>query len=337
MPLLAVPNWSLGRERTVIRQAIDYLDDAPVTVHFAEADIDHNRTVTAFSGTPANVQKTLLELAQIFLPAVNLQRHTGVHPRIGGLDVCPFIPIPPVTIPSQKAATSETYSQKQSLSHQGGDPLLIAKPDEIFSPEDADSLKNFITDTAQLLTEAHQIPIFLYEHSAPGKSLPNLRRGGFGQLINQTLAPDFGPDQAHPHLGATVLGWRDFLIALNINFPDVPGALAAMQHIAAQIRHERKKGNTLFSGVRALGLELQAQEIAQVSLNITQPNATQFDELITFIEDLAAKQGHHDAYTQLIGVIRDTDVERTLKIHARPAQVVPTRLATSWQTDWNKL
>lgn len=327
MPILAVPNWSIGRERTVLRQAFDFLENTPVTVHFAEADIDHNRTVTAFSGTPHNVEQTLVGLAEILLPAINLQRHTGVHPRIGGLDVCPFIPIPELGTKSEA---------RSSLPAGEGVDNNSKSAKYIHTQTQESALQAFITETAQLLSQTHQIPIFLYEHSAPGKSLPNLRKGGFGELINRPLTPDFGPNQAHPHLGATVLGWRDFLIALNINFPNTPGAFETMRHIAAQIRHERQANNPLFAGVRALGLELQAQEIAQVSLNITQPDTTNFDEIISFIEDLGAKQGHNEAYTQLIGVIRDTDIERTLKIHPRPAQIVPTRQATSWQTDWNQ-
>jgi glutamate formiminotransferase len=315
MPLLTVPNWSLGRERSVLREAFDFLAAAPVTVHYAEADIDHNRTVTAFSGTPTNVQQTLLSLAEIFLPCINLQRHTGVHPRIGGLDVCPFIPLP-------KLKCSPTHNPSKEGEETRG--VWIGE----------ENLNDFIHQTAQLLAEAHNIPIYLYEHSAPGKTLPNLRKGGFGALLNQELHPDFGPNQAHPHLGATVLGWRDFLVALNINFVNQPGAGDIMRQIASHIREKRRKGDPLFAGVRALGLELQAQEIAQLSLNITQPDTTDFDKIITTIEDFAGKSNIIEGYPQLIGVIRDIDIERSTKIFARPEQVVQTRLATNWTQDW---
>lgn len=302
MPLLAVPNWSLGRERSVLRQAFDYLAGQPVTVHYAEADIDHNRTVTAFSGTPQSVCDTLLGLAEIILPCIDLQRHTGVHPRIGGLDVCPFVPLPPVS-PQPGNPSSEAISQ-------------------------------FVANTARALADAHGIPIFLYEHSAPGRSLPNLRKGGFGGLLDRELDPDFGPCRAHPHLGATVLGWRDFLVALNVNFPDAPGASDVMRLIAAQIRDKRRKGDPLFAGVRALGLQLQAQSIAQLSMNITQPDTADFDGIVDSIRESAGKHGVSDGYTQLIGVIRDTDVEHSVTIFPRIEQIVPTRTATSWTEDW---
>jgi|GEM_PF-508183 len=346
MPLLTVPNWSLGRERTVLREAFDFLDSAPVTVHYAESDIDHNRTVTAFSGTPTNVQTTLLGLAEIILPSVNLQRHTGVHPRIGGLDVCPFIPLPPLRVNGETRQVDDRQSTNSSDAEfpspslgrgRGG----VGKGNNAggganTQQEDADSLQKFITQTAQLLADTHDIPIFLYEHSAPGRSLPNLRKGGFGALLNQELNPDFGPNHAHNHLGATVLGWRDFLVALNVNFPNQPGAPDAMRQIASLIREKRRKGDPLFAGVRALGLELQAQEITQLSMNITVPDTANFDKIISTIEELAAKSGITDGYPQLIGVIRDTDIERSTKIYARPQQVVQTRLATDWQLDWNQ-
>ena len=323
MPLLTVPNWSLGRERSVLREAFDFLESSPVTVHYAEADIDHNRTVTAFSGTPQNVQSTLLALAEIFLPCINLQRHTGVHPRIGGLDVCPFIPLPSLTIHSPSPALGRGYGgveDNNSANCESGNQI--------------DSLNNFIAQTAQLLTEAHNIPIFLYEHSAPGRSLPNLRKGGFGGLLNQQLQPDFGPTQAHPHLGATVLGWRDFLVALNVNFPNSESAPQTMRYIADQIREKRRKGDPLFAGVRALGLELQAQEIAQLSMNTTQPDTADFDAIIEYIQEQAGKAGINDGYTQLIGVIRDTYIERSTKIYAATNQIIQTRIATTWQEDW---
>ena len=415
MPLLTVPNWSLGRERTVLREAFDFLDSAPVTVHYAEADIDHNRTVTAFSGTPANVQSTLLALAEIFLPCINLQRHTGVHPRIGGLDVCPFIPLPNATqgVPpfhpsregtggrgewvgentggtgaplplgeglreGSQSTDSASKSEGSSLPSRGGEGVgwhstdsgVHLSPGEALKegpqsanqppPQDWGGIKGgvdenmggtgkasdplneihllhaFINETAQLLADAHQIPIFLYEHSAPGKSLPNLRKGGFGGLLNQELRPDFGPNKAHQYLGATVLDWRDFLVALNVNFPNSPGAVDTMKHIADKIREKRRGGDPQFAGVRALGLELQAQEIAQLSMNITAPDATDFDAIITYIEEQAGKAGINDGYSQLIGVIRDTDIERSTKIFANTTQIVQTRLATNWQEDWPK-
>jgi len=303
MPLLTVPNWSIGRERTVLRQVFDALDSASVTVHYAEADIDHNRTVTAFSGTPENVKSTLFEIARLILPAVNLNRHFGVHPRIGGLDVCPFIPLP--------------------------------------EPGDPTELHSFIRSIGEEFASEFEVPVFLYEKSATaGKtnSLPVLRKGGFGGLQNKALSPDFGPNQIHPYIGATVMGHRDFLLAMNMNFPTGepnPNATANVKAIAEMIRNKRQAGEPNFAGVRALGFELTAQSLAQVSLNITDPDHIDLDQLIDFISQEAMTRGLGEGYPQLIGVIRDTDIERSVKIAAKQSQVVPTRIATDWKSDWS--
>ncbi|MES1228344.1 MAG: hypothetical protein ABUL72_06705, partial [Armatimonadota bacterium] len=79
--ILTVPNWSVGRERMLVRQMKDLLESQPVDLHYCQADIDHNRTVTAFSGEVSFVLDALDGLCQLVMPSVNLQRHTGVHPR----------------------------------------------------------------------------------------------------------------------------------------------------------------------------------------------------------------------------------------------------------------
>ncbi len=302
MPVLAVPNWSIGRERTVIRQAFDYLAESPVKVHYAEADVDHNRTVTAYSGAPEDVREVTLGLARILLPAIDLKRHMGVHPRIGALDVCPFLPMP--------------------------------------DPAEPESFLNFVDSVAAAFADEFDVPVFMYERSArPGHiaRLPVLRRGGFGGLLDRDLNADFGPSRVHPHLGATVMGWRDPLIALNVNFPADPmvNSLGIVGQIAATIRQHRRAGNARFTGVRALGLELTAQGIAQVSLNLTRPDDMSADDLVRYIYDSADKLGLAKGYPQLIGVIRDVDVERSVEVCAHVDQIVPTRLATSWNEGWS--
>lgn len=292
--LLTVPNWSIGRERAVIRQVRDLLESAPVDLHYCQADIDHNRTVTAFSGSKQDVKTTLFHLADLILPAIDLQRHRGVHPRIGGLDVCPFIPLP--------------------------DPV----------GEDALEFGEWVDGLAQEFAERFDIPVYLYEKSEKGHhraDLPSLRRGGFGGLLDKTLKPDFGPDHVHPHLGATVLGWRNFLIAFNINYRSQNSE--AVERIAQKIRQLRREKNPNFLGVRALGLTLSARELVQVSLNVTKPDLTPLDPIIEFIEEMANRLGLEDGYPELIGVIRDVDIERSVKIMFRPEQVIETRLFTN--------
>lgn len=298
MHVLTVPNWSFGRERGLLREVVDLLEAAPVTVHFAEADIDHNRTVTAFSGELLAVRETLLELGDLILPGLDLQRHRGVHPRIGGLDVCPFIPL-------------------SSLEGRG-----------------AAEFGAWVDETAALVAERYQMPVYLYELSArPGhlSDLPTLRKGGFGSLLDRDLSPDFGPTRVHPHLGATVMGWRSFLVALNVNFKG--DNLDAVERIAHKMRQMRRNGDPRLRGVRVLGLPLPAQGMVQVSMNITRPDEVLIDPVIDFITQHGSLYGFKEHFTQLIGVIRDVDLERSVLVNYRPEQLIATRQYQSEASD----
>ena len=231
----------------------DLLEGASVELHYCQADIDHNRTVTAFSGQAGQVLGALDGLCQLVMPSVNLQRHTGVHPRIGALDVLPFVALP------------------------GGLPehelVLLSR------------------GVASWLSETFEVPVFLYDKSAtkPHADLPHFRKGGFGGMLGRELEPDFGPTAVHPHMGATVVGVRDFLVALNVNFRG--SNLAVVETIAAHVRERRKARVPGWSGVRALGLPLAAQEMVQVSLNITKPDQTPIDPIVEWITGQAVGQG----------------------------------------------
>ncbi|MCU0316689.1 MAG: hypothetical protein MUC92_08860 [Fimbriimonadaceae bacterium] len=284
MKVLTVPNWSFGRDRSLFRSVRDLLEQSNVTTHFCEGDLDHNRTVTAFSGESEEVKKILLSLADLILPSINLQRHVGVHPRIGGLDVCPFLPLtktPPI------------------------------------------NFNDWVRVVAQEFAETHRVPVYLYEKSASPErkaDLPSLRKGGFGGLLDRPLDPDFGPNQVNPYLGASVFGWREFLIAMNVNLRGEN--LAFSQKVAQMIRRNRQDKVPGFSGVRALGLPLATQGLVQVSLNLTQPHASPIDDVITFVEQQAEKAGEEVAWPELIGVILDQCLEHATKLPFRPEQVV---------------
>ncbi|MBX3095922.1 MAG: hypothetical protein KF812_03595 [Fimbriimonadaceae bacterium] len=286
--VLTVPNWSFGRDRRLLAAVQELLVSAPVNLHFAESDPDHNRTVTAFSGRREDVGKALLDLCALILPAVDLNRHMGVHPRIGALDVCPFVPL--------------------------WQPV---------SPGEAADLNLWIRGFGRTFAEQFEVPVFLYEHSETGNhasDLPSLRRLGFGGLMDQTLAPDFGPDCIHPFCGATVMGHRDFLLAVNVNLQN-PDASAA-QTVASVIRRKRRLGDPLFTGVRALGLALGIQGISQVSMNITKPDLIQLDPLLEWVSGECDRRGATTAFYELIGVIRDRDMEHTTRLHPHPEQIV---------------
>lgn len=284
MILLTVPNWSFGRSKAMLRCFGDALTARGVQVHYLRGDLDHNRTVSAFSGSPEAVRSAVLDLADRAFDAIDLSRHVGVHPRIGALDVLPFV---------------------------------------VVRPEDLPEALSFAEELGRSLAERYDIPVFLYERSERGRhegDLPSLRRGGFGGMLERELRPDFGPPRAHPRLGATVVGVRDPLVALNVDLRH-PMANVARQ-IASEIRERRTQGDPKFLGVRALGLTLPSRELSQVSLNVTLPDLTPLDPIVEWIEGRALELGVASAGAELIGVIPERHLEGATRVPFDQAQVV---------------
>jgi glutamate formiminotransferase len=281
--VLAVPNWSFGRDNGLLRAMRDLLEVGGVEIHFLKGDVDHNRTVSAFSGPADQVKEQLFQLAALVLPSIDLNRHLGCHPRIGALDVCPFIP--------------------------------MGEPEEGFG--------DWVRSCGDELAERFDLPVFLYEKSSNGRALPGLRRQGFGGLLAGEIDPDFGPRRAHPRLGATVLGWRSFLIALNVNLKtEDPGpALTLARHV----RDRRRDGDPMFRGVRALGFALPSQGLTQLSMNLTMPDHTPIDPILKWAQEHAALIGIESAGPELIGVIRPRDLEHAVELPFDPRQVVEMR------------
>jgi glutamate formiminotransferase len=286
MRVLTVPNWSFGRNRHLDRRFDEILEAADVAVHFLEGDVDHNRTVSAFSGEWDVVTAVLMELATEAFEVIDLNRHVGVHPRVGALDVCPFVPL--------------------------GETVAL-------------DLLPRVEDFATMLAARFELPVFLYEKSERGhheSALPMLRKGGFGgMLLREEIGADFGPARAHPHLGATVMGVRDFLVAMNANLKGTAN-LALAKDLARQIRNLRQEGDPRFLGVRALGLPLASQDRAQVSLNVTLPDLTPLDPILVWVRIRASEGGTVVAENELIGVIREKDLPSATRLPIRPAQVV---------------
>jgi glutamate formiminotransferase len=286
MRILTIPNWSFGRDASLLDKFEEALALAGVTVHYAASDADHNRTVTAFSGELAQVETGLMALCELAFQFIDMRTHRGVHPRLGALDVCPFVPLE-----IGGAALREALALAERVSSR--------------------------------IAGAYDLPVFLYEKSERGRheaDLPALRRGGFEGLFTRELRPDFGPAHPHPKLGATVLGVRDFLIALNVDLNTE--ILDVAQDIAREIREYRADGDPRFLGVRALGIALESRHLTQVSMNLTLPDSTPIDPIIDWIETRAAEEGILVASTELIGVIRDRDLINATELHVDPRQVV---------------
>jgi len=285
MRVLTVPNWSFGRDRDLLALFGDLLSGWDgLTVHYLRSDVDHNRTVSAFSGPADRVFERLERLAEAAFERIDLNRHIGVHPRVGALDVCPFLRL-------------------------GTEPYPLQLKIEAF---------------AAGFAEKFGVPVFLYEQSERGRhpaDLPTLRKGGFGgMLLKGHIEPDFGPDHAHPRLGATIMGERPWLLAFNLNFwgDDV----SAAKTVAKEIRNRRNEGEPMFEHVRALGFFLTSREMVQVSLNVTRPELTSLNPLIERVTAMASRYGLQFAETELIGVIRASDAVRATRLKIDPAQIV---------------
>jgi glutamate formiminotransferase len=284
MRLLTVPNWSFGRDRALLQRCREVLGDASVEVHYCASDVDHNRTVTAFSGDAEAVMAGLRDLADLVLPSIDLNRHMGVHPRIGGMDVCPFVIL-----------------DDSTLAH----------------------VNQVVQAFGEGLAERWEIPIYLYEKSEMGRheaDLPSLRRGGFGALAGKELRPDYGPTQAHPRLGVTVMGVRDFLIAINVNLRTEE--LSHAKEIAKIVRGLRSEGDERFLGVRALAFPLNSRSLTQVSLNLTLPDLTPVDAIVEWVAYQATKRNIALMGTELIGVIREKDLGGASRLSVDRDQIV---------------
>ena len=273
MKILAVPNWTFF-DPELCERGIRH-SCGGVIVHYAQGDVDHGRTVTAFSGESAAVFDAMDALCDNFLSDIDL-RKGGVHPFSGALDVAPFV-------------------------------LLEGSESELIP---------MIRDWASSLFDRRVIPVRLYEKAArPGKEhrLPVLR----GQLGPFTAPFDFGHVE-HPQWGYSVVGVRDFLLAVNFNFPMT--SLAKVRELAREIRALREDGDPEFEGVRSLAFQLRQRGFAQLSLNLTVPDRTSVDQLCNWV----GNKTNIAFATELIGVIREVDLPKSTCLSPAWSQIVPT-------------
>lgn len=287
MRLLAVPNWSFGREKALLRQFQEVLAHPMVELHYCESDIDHNRTVTAFSGEATVVSDMVFRLAMAAFEVIDLTKHVGTYPRIGALDVCPLV----------------------ILGSSGPGTLLNAMA--------------VAENLASQLAATFELPVFLYEKSERGRheaELHSLRKGGFGALLETDIHPDFGPSRVHPRLGVTVLGVRDPLLALNVNLGTEDVDVA--KTLARQMRQMRIDGDPRMLGVQAMGLSVPSRKQVQVCLALSLPDLTPVDPILDWVYERVTAVGIRLTDTELVGVIRNSDLAGAARLDVRPQQIV---------------
>jgi glutamate formiminotransferase len=286
--VLTVPQWSFGRDRVLLASFSDLLAESNCKTHYCASNVDHNRTVTAFSGEFDEVVSIIEKMAEICLPSIDLNRHTGSHPRIGALDVCPFVPL-------DFESTIESELQ----------------------------LRNYVHQIEKKIAAKFGIPVYLYEKSEENSQeseLPSLRNGGFGGLIGRRLCPDFGPQVAHPQWGVATVGVRDFLLSGAVNLRNDDGAQA--RRIARLIRYARMEGDERFMGVRVMALAMPTLEQMQIKFDLTMPNQTQVDQVIDLILREATCNGATLGGTELFGAIRPQDVPYASRVKIDENQIV---------------
>jgi glutamate formiminotransferase/formiminotetrahydrofolate cyclodeaminase len=290
-----VPNFSEGRDPAVVEAIIRALLAGPdVYLLDREMDADHNRSVITMVGTRESVGKAALRAIGEAAELIDLNHHQGAHPRLGATDVVPFVPIAGVTL------------------------------------EDCVRIAEWV---AEETWRRFKIPTYLYEAAArqpERKNLENIRRGQFEGLreevrTNPARRPDFGEAALHPTAGATVVGARKFLIAYNVNL-NTP-AVALAQAIARKIR--ASSGG--FPCVKAMGVELKARNLAQVSMNLTDFETTSIGTVFDAVKREAAAQGVEVAGSEIVGLVpRRAIVDAAVHFLAvenfRPELIVENRL-----------
>ena len=262
-----VPNFSEGRRKEVVDSIGQAIASVPgVRVLDQEMDADHNRSVITFVGDRASVAEAAFRGAKKAVELIDMKRHRGAHPRVGALDVLPFVPIAGVTM---------------------DDCVTLAR------------------SVGKRIAEELQVPIYLYEAAATRpdrRALPDVRRGEYEGLkaeieTNPDRKPDFGPPRLHPTAGACIVGARPVLIAWNVNLRTTDVGVA--KRIAKAIR-ESDGG---LPAVRAKGFELADRGLVQVSMNMVDYRKTSLVQAFEAIRALAAKEGVEIAESEIIGLV----------------------------------
>ncbi|MEW6581144.1 MAG: glutamate formimidoyltransferase [Actinomycetota bacterium] len=291
---LAVPNVSEGRDAHTIAALADACRGRGVHVLDVHSDPDHHRSVLSVAGEPLALMDAMVRLAWECLDHIDLRRHRGVHPRIGALDVVPFVAL---------------------------------------TPDDASLADEMARGLGARLGEELALPVFLYGSVAsdPAHGRPHdFRRGGMEGLARAIeegrLVPDFGPHRLHASAGAVMVGARAPLVAWNVWLPN--GTHEQARAIAARVR---EAGGGL-PGVRALGLYLPAAEAAQVSMNLEDIDRTPPAAAVAAVRAEADRLGAHAGDSELVGLIPSRALRRGPSPGAlglrgfRPGQVLEAQM-----------
>lgn len=263
--LECIPNFSEGRNKETIEAIMDTVRGKEgIKLLDYSSDKDHNRTVVTLVGSPEALKEHLVHFVAEAKKRIDLRVHEGQHPRMGAVDVMPFVPIRGITM-------EETVE--------------------------------FSKELAKELHETLDIPIFLYEESASEshrKNLATLRKGQFEGMKEKVQDPRFRPDfgdDVHESFGIMALGARPFLVAFNVNLDtdrlDIADTIAKnVRHISGGLRY-----------VKGMGVALEDRHQVQVSMNLTNFEKTPIHRVFELIKLEAARYGVNVVGSEVIGLV----------------------------------
>jgi glutamate formiminotransferase / 5-formyltetrahydrofolate cyclo-ligase len=259
--LECVANVSEGRDVQALRAIAQACLPSLLDVH---TDGDHHRSVFTLAGPgPHDAGAATRNLADAVASRISIAEHVGAHPRLGALDVVPFVAL-------------------------GGTSAECAQ-----ATETARAFGRWWADT-------HAVPVFLYDDADPDRrNLPHIRRHAF-----RGRQPDFGPGSPHPKLGATAVGARKPLVAVNLRL--ITRDVAVARRIASEIRE--KDGG--LPGVRALGLMLATAARPQVSMNLVDLGRTGIEEACLAVRELARREQTDVEAVEVVGLVPRIDLDR---------------------------
>lgn len=262
-----VPNYSEGRDLEKVEKIVDCFRGKPgVKLLDYTSDADHNRSVVTVIGEPEPLRDAVVESIGKAMELIDMTKHEGQHPRMGCVDVVPFIPIKGTTV------------------------------------EDADRVAK---ETAKIASEKFGQPFFLYEDSATAphrQNLATVRKGQFEGMAEKMLdqekwKPDFGPETIHPTGGVTAIGARMPLVAFNINLDT--SNLEIAKKIADRVRNIRGG----FHYCKAMGVMLEERNIVQVSMNLTNYTKTAIYTVFETVKMEARRYGVNVVGSEVIGLV----------------------------------
>ncbi|KYO65854.1 glutamate formimidoyltransferase [Thermovenabulum gondwanense] len=275
-----IPNFSEGRRKEVIEKIAEEIKKVPkVRLLDYSADQSHNRSVFTFMGEPEAVMEAAFLSAKKAVELIDMTKHKGEHPRMGAVDVIPFVPVKNMTMEECVALSKEL---------------------------------------GRRIAEELSVPVFLYEASATRperKNLAEIRKGEFEgmpqKLKDPAWMPDFGKPEIHPTAGVVAVGARMPLIAYNVNLNTSDINIA--KNIAKVIR-ESSGG---LKNVKAIGVMLEERQIAQVSMNLTNYEQTAIYRVFELIKMEAKRYGVEIVGSEIVGITPMKALIETAKYYLR--------------------